>query len=196
MRSSQASIRGLGKMTNLFIIHGVGGHPEENWYPWLKSELEKLDYRVFIPKFPTPDNQSLENWTKVFEDYGQYLDEHSIVVGHSLGVTFLLSVLEDKQIKAAFFIAGFTTLLDNPQFDKINKTFIERDFNWDKIKQNCNKFHIFHSDNDPYIRLEKAEDLAKNLDTEVILVEDAGHFNAAAGYTQFNLLLEKINAKL
>ena len=22
-------------MTNFFIIHGVEGYPEENWFPWL-----------------------------------------------------------------------------------------------------------------------------------------------------------------
>ena len=91
-------------MTNVFIIHGAYGHPNENWFPWLKSELEKLGCKVFVPKFPTPENQSLENWLKVFKDYKQYLNENSIVVGHSLGPAFLLNILEnlDKPIKAAF----------------------------------------------------------------------------------------------
>jgi len=71
-------------------------------------------------------------------------------------------------------------------------TFAQREFNWDKIKGNCKKFYIFHSDNDPYIKLEKAEGMAKNLDIDVILVKNAGHFNKSAGYTKFELLLEKI----
>lgn len=41
-------------MANVIIIHGAYGNPEENWFPWLKKELEKLDCRVFVPKFPTP----------------------------------------------------------------------------------------------------------------------------------------------
>ncbi len=48
-------------MTNVFIIHGAYGHPEENWIPWLKSKLKELGYRVFVSKFPTPENQSLKN---------------------------------------------------------------------------------------------------------------------------------------
>ncbi len=58
-------------MTNIIIIHGTGGDPNENWFPWLKSELEKLNCRVLFPKFPTPENQSLQNWLNVFKDYEQ-----------------------------------------------------------------------------------------------------------------------------
>jgi uncharacterized protein len=185
-------------MTNIFIIHGAYGNPEENWFPWLKSELEKLDCRVFVPKLPTPENQSLENWNKIFDDYKQCLNENSIVVGHSLGPAFLLNIIQelDKPIKAAFFVSGFLDLLGNPDFDNINKSFIEKSFNWQKIKQNCPKFFVFHSNNDPYVPLEQAEKLAKNLDVDAILVKNAGHFNEKAGYSKFDLILDKIKPLL
>jgi predicted alpha/beta hydrolase family esterase len=185
-------------MTNILIIHGSYGHPEENWFPWLKSELVKLGCRVFIPKFPTPENQSLQNWLKIFKEYEQYLDENSIVVGHSIGPAFLLNVLEniDKPIKAAFFVSGFTGSLHNPKFDEINSSFADKRFDWQKIKNNCARFFVFHSDNDPYVPLQKAKDLAKNLGVNIILVKNAGHFSEKAGYKQFELLLERIKTEL
>jgi len=183
--------------TNVFIIHGAYGHPGENWFPWLKSELEKIGCGVFVPKFPTPENQTLETWLKVFKSYEQHIDENSIVVGHSLGVPFLLNVLEKtgRPIKSAFFVSGFSSLPGN-KFDEIMKTFVERKFGWKAIRKNCKKFYVFHSDNDPYVPLEKAEELAKNLGTEIILVKNAGHFNEKAGYTRFDLLLERIKNEL
>ena len=86
--------------------------------------------------------------------------------------------------------------MGNPNFDNINKSFVDKRFDWQKIKQNCKKFYIFHSDNDPYVSLEKAEQLAKNLGVDVILVKNAGHFNEKVGYTKFELLLEKIKNEL
>lgn len=186
------------KMNNVFIIHGAYGNPEENWFPWLKGELEKLDYKVFVPKFPTPENQSLDSWTKVLKNYEKFIDENTIFVGHSIGVAFILRVLEklDKKVKACFFLSGFLSLLGNPIFDNINKTFIDKKFNWRKIKENCNKFYIFHSDNDPYVPLKEAEIIANKLNIKVILVKNAGHFNEAAGYKKFNLLLDYIKEEI
>ncbi|MFH0701208.1 MAG: alpha/beta hydrolase, partial [Candidatus Woesearchaeota archaeon] len=115
-------------MTNIFIIHGSYGSPQENWFPWLKAELEKLGCPVFVLKFPTPEKQSLESWMKVFNKYEKEINDKSIVVGHSLGPAFLLSFLEKHRVKAAFFVAGFVGKLDNSNFDSINDTFVNKSF--------------------------------------------------------------------
>jgi predicted alpha/beta hydrolase family esterase len=182
-------------MTNVFIVHGVGGYPEENWFPWLKSELESLDCNVFVPQFPTPENQTLDGWLAVLDKYRGYLNGGSIVVGHSLGVSFLLNVLEENRIRAAFLVAGFVGKIDN-EFDEGMKTFAQREFKWDKIKRNCRKFYIFYSDNDPYVKARKAKELSERLGTDAILVKNAGHFNTASGYTRFDFLLEMIKNEL
>lgn len=178
-------------MANIFIFHGVGGYPEENWFPWLKKKLENLGHTVFVPQFPTPENQTLENWLKVLEQYKTYLDKDCVLIGHSLGVPFALNVIERYSVNAAFFVAGFVGKADN-EFDEGMKTFAQREFDWVKLKNNCNNFYIYHSDNDPYLSLEKAERVAHNLEVEIRLVKGAGHFNKSAGYTTFELLLEDV----
>ena len=185
-------------MANIIIIHGTGGSPEGNWFPWLKSELEKSGNIVFVPRFPTPKNQSLESWLKVFENYKQYLDEDSIVIGHSLGPAFLLSVIEglEHPIKSAFFVSGFTGVFGKSEYDELNKTFTTRTFDWVKIKRNCRRFFVIHSEDDPYVPLERGQILAKNLGAEMIVVKNAGNINEEFGYTKFELLLEKIKQVL
>jgi uncharacterized protein len=190
-------------MTNVFIIHGSYGNPGENWFPWLKGELEKLGCNVFVPKFATPKNQSLANWMKEFQQYEKYLDENTILVGHSIGCAFILNVLEKygdlpgkKSIKASFLVSGFTGSLGDPVFDTLNNTFADRDFDWQKIRHNCGKFYVFHSDNDRYVPLSKAKMLGISLGVEPNIIKDAGHFNAASGYTKFELLLKLIKAEL
>ncbi len=182
-------------MTKIFIIHGVYGSPEENWIPWLKSELEDLGCEVFAPKFPTPEGHNLENWLSILKDYE--VDEDTILVGHSMACAFVLSVLEklDKPVKACFFVAGWTGLLNDP-LDELNKTFVDRNFDWEKIKQNCKKFVLFSSDNDPYVSLDLGKKLASDVGGELTVVKGAGHFNAKAGYLKFDLLLDKIKEEL
>jgi len=181
-------------MPTAIIIHGALGSPSENWFPWLKKELEKLGYTVFVPAFPTPENQTLENWLKVFSQDEKLLDENSILVGHSLGSPFLLSAISrlKKPVKAAYLVAGFLHPLGIPQFDPILPTFLNCDFNFKKICGNCHKFIVFSSDNDPYVKAAQGSELADKLGAEFVLVKGAGHFNKSAGYEKFELLLSKI----
>lgn len=181
-------------MTNVFIIHGAFGNPYENWFPWLKSELEKLGHKVFVPEFPTPEKQSLEKWLEVFGDYEKHMKKDSVVVGHSLGPAFLLNILQEHKVRAAFFVAGFTGLLNEPEFDDINKTITNRNFDWEKIKNNCERFYVYHSDNDPIVPLTKAEELADNLGIKVTLIRGLGHFSE--NITEFDFLLEEIKKEL
>ncbi len=179
----------------VFIFHGVEGHPKENWFDWLKQKLENKECNVIVPQFPTPENQTLENWLEVLEEYKNFINENTLFVGHSLGVPFALNVIEQNKIGKAFLVSGFFGKAEN-DFDESMKTFAQRDFDWGKIKSNCEKFYVFHSDNDPYIKLEKGRELADKLDAEFIVVKDAGHFNEESGYTEFELLLEKIKKEL
>ncbi|MBT3864958.1 hypothetical protein HOE67_05050 [Candidatus Peregrinibacteria bacterium] len=182
-------------MKNVFIIHGVGGTPEENWFPWLKGELEsREEYRVIVPQFPTPEGQTLENWLEVMAPYEELLED-SIVIGHSLGTPFLLALLEKHRVSEAYFVGGFYTMPKESQFYEGAKSFVERAFEFEKIRGNCGRFVIFHSDNDPYVALERAEALADKLEAKVSLVNGAGHFNLRAGYDEFELLLEEIVKK-
>lgn len=181
-------------MKKVFLFHGSFGSPKENWFPWLKKELQNSGFEVFAPRFPTPKGQSLESWKKVFKEFLPKVDEESIFVGHSVRGAFALHLLEksNKKISACFFVASFAELLSQKKFDDMNKSFVMHDFNWEKIKRNCQHFEVLHSNNDPYVPISCAEKIAKNLEVKVQVVKDAGHFNSEAGYEKFPKLLKKI----
>jgi len=182
-------------MTSIFLIHGIEGNPEENWFPWIKKELELLNFTVFAPEFPDSDNPELPKWIEFFEQYSKHVKNDSIFIGHSMGVPFILNLLELYPAKACFFVAGFTGKMNN-KFAERMKKFSEREFDWKKIKRNCRKFFVFYSDNDPFVKAVKGRELAEKLEAELIEVKNAGHFNSKAGYTEFELLLEKIKKEL
>jgi hypothetical protein len=58
---------------NTLIFHGTEGYPEENWFPWLKKELERRGCRVFVPQFPSPPvvPAKISEWFAVLKDYEQ-----------------------------------------------------------------------------------------------------------------------------
>ncbi len=106
----------------------------------------------------------------------------------------MLAVLEKLKlpVKRAVFVSGFLHRLGNDTFDKINQTFYERDIDWQTIKQNCEKALVLHGDNDPYVPLSEAEELADKLDCQLRVIKDGGHLNQSAGFVEFPELLESI----
>ncbi len=178
-------------MANVFIIHGYKGHSQENWFPWLKQELEQLGHIVTVPDFPDPGYPELSRWINSFQQYKSLINEDNILVGHSLGGAFLLSWLEQNKARAAYFVASVSGQIGHPVDSEIS-TFTHKIFDWEKIKSNSNICYIFHSDNDPYIPLKQAKELAENLNSELLIIPNGGHLNSSAGYGKFRLLLEQI----
>jgi len=178
----------------VFIFHGTGGHPKENWFPWIQGKLQNKNCEVIIPQFPTPDGQSLDTWMNVFKTHEQNVNEKSIFIGHSLGGLFLLRLLENMKhpVSAAFFVATPIGIAPIKNWDSdyaFSNGFI---FDWEKIKSNVQNATVYHSDNDPYVSLGNGQELAKKLESELKFTPLAGHFNTAAGYTQFDNLLKNL----
>ena len=180
---------------NIFIFHGTEGYPEENWFPWFKQELEQKGHRVFVPQFPSPPTVSakIEEWFAVLEDYQQYIDSDTIIIGHSLGGVFLLRLLEKlgHPLKAACFVGSPIGIRPILNYDR-DQAFSSFDFDWPKIKNQAQNFVVFHSDDDPYVSLENGQKLAENLGVELSFIPGAGHFNKKAGYLQFPQLRDEV----
>ena len=184
-------------MRTVFIFHGTGGYPEENWFPWLKKELEQQGCQVIIPQFPTPEGQSLEAWLRIVETYKENINEETIFIGHSLGGLFLLRVLErlKHSVFAAFFVSA-PIGIKPIRFYESDYQFSGFSFDWSKIKNSATQFTVFHSDNDPYVSLGNGKELAKQLGVKLNFIPNAGHLNTESGYTTFEELLEELKKLL
>lgn len=178
------------------IVHGALGSSQSNWFPWLKSELEKKGHKVFTPDFPTPENQNLQAWREVFyRELGQ-LTKKDILIGHSVGVAFLLKILQElsQPIAGCFLLAGFISKVNLEPYDTVNKTFIAPPFNWEKIKKTGGMMHIYAGDNDPYVPLDKTEIIAKNLQLDLKIIPGGEHLNQESGHTSIPFLYDDIIA--
>ncbi|MBU2051581.1 alpha/beta hydrolase [Patescibacteria group bacterium] len=180
---------------NVFIFHGTMGSPEGNWFPWLERELKKLGIEVFVPRFPTPKGQTLDNWLKTFEPYQKLVNDQTVFVGHSMGSVLALRILEKRTtpILGSILVAPFYQELHlGEEFDKLLRSFINHPFNWEKIKGSCHQFVIFDGDDDPYIPISQPQYIAEKLGAKLIIIPGGKHLNGEQGFFEFPQALEAI----
>jgi predicted alpha/beta hydrolase family esterase len=180
------------------IIHGTKGTPEGNWFPWLASKLENLGHEVIVPRFPTPENQSLTVWRDVFvQSFGQ-LTKDTILIGHSIGAMFALRLLEMStcQIAATFLVAGLNAKIGIPEYDNLNSSFLAAPLQWDKIRNSSQIFQCLIGSNDPYVPFEQPISISQELNCSPIIIKDGGHLNSESGYSEFPLLISELTKML
>lgn len=180
-------------MYDYVIIHGSYGTPFENWFKWLHDKLTEEGKNVLVPQFPCGDIQNYSNWEKVMNAYKEYIGKETSFVGHSLAPAFITDyILKNKlQVKNLYFVAPFYSLINIPDFDRVNTPFfIYKDMK--QIKNLSKSITCYISKNDPYVPNRLSVEFADNVGAKKIFVENAGHFNSAAGYTKFEQLLEEM----
>ncbi len=161
----------------------------ENWKATLPEKLGE-DFEVIAPRMPNSNNAKYLEWKIWFEKFIPYLELEIILIGHSLGGTFLVKYLSEndlpKKIKATFLIAppydihlhSSESLCDFKPPKKLNK-----------FQNQGGKIFIYHSKDDPVIPFSNAQKYQKSLPkAELIIFKNREHFNQ----TDFPELVDKI----
>jgi len=189
---------------NALLIHGLNGHVNENWKPWLKAELEKNNWAVSVPLLPKADHPIISEWNEVLA--GEFKG-NSVIVGHSLGCAAALNLVQTmgKKVHKLILVAPvnpkqkWQTLQElYPQGDwNAVKSFTEIKFDWKKISDLVGKIIIYYSDNDPYIPLESIDFYRQNLPNAIFkFMPGKGHLNRKAGMIEFPELLGDIELSI
>jgi len=182
----------------IIIVHGTLGSPSENWFPWLRKELLSLGCDVSVPRFPSPIGQSFLAWRAVLAETNIFQKEQTLLIGHSIGAPFVLRMAEETSdpYKAVLAVCPFATTLGIEDFDDLNATFVDHDFDWKRIHKGAIHRLCFAGDNDPYVPLTLASDVAKKAGASLEVIHNGGHLNAASGFSSFPMLLRRIKALL
>ncbi len=165
-------------MNNALILHGTGANSSANWFPWLKAELEKRHYKVWVPDLPDSDQPNIETYNNfLLSNKNWMFNKDSIIIGHSSGAVEILGLLEalpkDVVINKCFLIGSFK---DDLGWDSLKKLFI-KPFDFKKIKTHAKEFIFIHSNDDPYCPLEHAKYLSKKINGKLIIKDGQGHFS-------------------
>lgn len=135
-------------MKNAIILHGTGSNPESFWHPYLKGELEKRNYHVWVPSLPNGDDPALSDCLLLVLETGVFSGE-TVVIGHSSGCPLALSVLQNinVQIRQTILVAGYA----RPKGEyKESEAILQDDYDWHKIRKNTRDIFFLNSDKDPW----------------------------------------------
>lgn len=157
------------------------GNSEENWYPWLKKELEKRNIKVITFDMPNSEHPKIEEWVKYLEEKIKNVDEETYFIGHSIGCQAILRFLEKlhkhKKIGGCIFVAGWFNLINlEPEEMEIAHPWLNSKIDFLRILDHCNNFLAIFSDDDHYVPLSDSEIFRKDLYAKIVIEKKKGHF--------------------
>lgn len=174
-------------MKKALVLHAWYATPESDWYPWLKGELEKKGYEVWMPELPTMPTNSpdMETMLKFIADK-KFVDMNTVVIGHSLGSVLALRLAERTKFKRGIVLAGWDYNDLTPEHQNFWGTMMDHA----KIRGSVGSWVMPISDNDPYVTPFIAQEMAGRLGAKVVLVGKKGHFLAKDGVDKLPEILE------
>ncbi len=175
------------------LSKGCYSTPNDNWFPYLKLELEKLGHNVVSRQFPDTDLARASYWLPFLKnELGA--DEHSILVGHSSGAIAAMRFAQENKLLGSILVGSYYTNLGMEK-EKLSGYF-EEPWNWDAIKKNQQWIVQFASVDDPWIPIDEPRFVREKLKSEYYEHDKQGHFGGDYYKSTFPELLEVLKKKL
>ena len=168
------------------VLQGWYQKTESNWYPWLKTKLEKRGYRVHLPDLPTmhTDLPDMDKQLRYIKDL-KTMNKDTLVFGHSLSCLLAMRLAEETPYQKMFLVAGW----DSNDLTIEHRLFWANPIDHTAIKRHVKEIYCISSDNDPYTTAFTAEEMSKRIGGKFILVPGTGHFTAKDGVTTMPIIL-------
>ncbi len=178
----------------VIFIHGNGGcSPDDNWFPYLKNELEKLDLHVVAHQFPDAVLARASYWLPFLKNELK-ADKHSIIVGHSSGALAAMRFAENNKLLGSILIGAMHTDL-GIESERLSGYF-DTPWNWQAIKDNQQWIVQFASTDDPWIPISEPRFVHGKLNSQYHEFTNQGHFGGDYYKKDFPELVTVIKKRL
>jgi uncharacterized protein len=144
-----------------------------DWKYSLPADLGS-DFETLVPTMPNRDNAVYLEWQIWFERLLPFLKSDVVLIGHSLGGSFLAKYLSENifpvRIKALFLVAAaHKNTTDCGEFVKL--------VNLAKVNEQCPRVFLYHSQDDQVVPFSELAVYACELPkAETKIFADRGHF--------------------
>lgn len=200
----------LIKKGTILLIHGLEGTSEENWFPWFKKEMEASGYKVLIPDLPNSAMPVLEEWLSALNDKKEQFEGPLTIIGHSLGCPTACKFIDQEKLDVENLILVapasersrdretlLTLGISAEQLDSMEE-FKRAKLSYKNINDHVNNIVQVYSKDDPLISLDAQKD-HEELESEIIIFEDKGHFSKVTGgiveFPEIKNIIENVGEK-
>jgi predicted alpha/beta hydrolase family esterase len=165
------------------------------WSYWLKEQLEDTEF--FMPQMPNKRNADYTSWCIWFEKYFEFIQEDTefILVGHSLGASFLSRYLSEHTLprKADQLHLVSLPLFEDDLDGEILGSFVTNTDKLPHVHTQAKNIFVYHSEDDPVVAISDSEYFVEHVSESVFIrFQDRGHIHQET----FPELLENIKKYL
>jgi len=172
-------------MKRVLILHGWGGSDYPHWQSWLAGELAKDYGNVCFPLLGNPHfpnkNKQMNQIKSILKSY-----QPEIVICHSLACTIWFHLCNEGKISPVEHLLLVSPPSNNCGIDMIRKFFPASP----PKNLHAKEAFLVTSNTDPYLTIEEAKTLKKELGVKMLMLENAGHINDQSGYGEWDWVLK------
>lgn len=182
---------------HVYIVHGFEGNPHGNWFDWLSAQVRAQGAQVSSLAMPTPEKPTVSSWQFALDQHIGKPDEHTFLVGHSLGCITLLHFLSRQQpekIGGLVLAAGFSDPL--PLLPKLDEYINGCAPDFGILHEIDMPKHCLVSDNDTHVPPELTVCMAERLHSPLTHIPNGGHLMASDGFTELPPIWEVLKPML
>lgn len=175
---------------HIVIVHGYTASSQANWFPWLKEELEQRGHTVTVLDMPNPQAPVPDQWDAYLKRAVPECNERTFLVGHSLGCVAILRFLQQTSVACAggaLLVSGFVQPLETlPELTP----FVRDALDFEKLRHLIQRRAVLTAVDDDIVSCESSRHLAQQLDAQLAVLPQGGHFIDRDGITQLPEALE------
>jgi hypothetical protein len=183
------------------IVHGWGGSPDEKQLVYLKRELEESKIDVVSPNMPNPEVPTIKEWIGTLQKIA-IEPEKAILIGHSVGCQTILRYLDSvkgkKKFAGIFLIAPWSKIKPGILSQEEKEIALPWETTKLELKNAKNKskfFGIFYSVNDPFVSVDDALMLTRELNAVAYNLGEKGHLDESSSVNELPEVLDIIEKK-
>lgn len=178
----------------VLILHGWGGSDAPHWQAELAANIAKNYGTVSFPLLDNCHFPSKNRWVKQVKEIVDTFKPDTVVC-HSLANTLWFWLCQEDGVDTVerLFMVSPPSLSTE---EKTIKTFFPCPM---PSQLYAKKVQMIVSDNDPWVKMEEAKEIAAHYNISLTTLHNAGHINDESGFGQWelieNLVMERDNAK-